>query len=43
MIRIGSNAADLRAINQLNKITSNIEHSTKIISTGKRMQSAKEI
>jgi flagellin len=42
MIRTGSNASALRAINQLNKITRNIEHTTKVISSGKRIMTAKD-
>lgn len=42
MISINSNIQALKSLNALNSVTNKIEHSTNVISTGKRINSAKD-
>lgn len=42
MLSIGSNVSALRMLNQLNKITNDIDHTSRVISTGKRILSASD-
>lgn len=42
MMSIASNIQSLGILNQLNEVTRNINHSTKVISSGKRIMSAKD-